>query len=329
MRNELADFCTIHTDSEITVIVAPVPDTNLIAWTKNHCNALFSHLKRRGAILFRGFACYEELTAENLLQVFSKNGMPYYYQSTPRKLVSGKTYTSTEYPSTETIHLHSEMAYAQDWPMLVAFHSIRVAEKGGETPIADLIKITESIPPCLLKEFHERGLMYVRNYSADTDLPWQKVFGTREPKIVDGKCHKANIQAQWLGEDRLRTRQVCQGTAMHPWSKRLVFFNQAHLFHISSFDEHVREYLESTLPVDGLPRNVYWGDGEVIQDSIIEEISTAFNSKKHCFSWKPEDVLLLDNMRFCHGRSAFSGDRKVLVSMAEPYSLAALNISST
>jgi len=37
--------------------------------------------------------------------------------------------------------------------------------------------------------------------------------------------------------------------------------------------------------------------------------------------WKPGDILILDNMRFAHGRLPFKGARRLHVSMARAQSL--------
>ena len=63
--------------------------------------------------------------------------LDYSYRSTPRTLVNGKIYTSTEYPAEQFIPLHNEMSYARDWAMKIWFYCIKPAAKDGETPIAD------------------------------------------------------------------------------------------------------------------------------------------------------------------------------------------------
>ena len=38
------------------------------------------------------------------------------------------------------------------------------------------------------------------------------------------------------------------------------------------------------------------------------------------FPWNEGDILMLDNMQVAHGRNPFSGERKIIVSMAEQIS---------
>ena len=66
-----------------------------------------------------------------------------------------------------------------------------------------------------------------------------------------------------------------------------------------------------------LPRNVYYGDGTPIEDSVISEISATYDQLAMRFQWQPGDVILLDNMIKAHARDPFEGQRKILVAMAD------------
>ena len=74
---------------------------------------------------------------------------------------------------------------------------------------------------------------------------------------------------------------------------------------------------------EGLPRNAYYGDGEPIEKEALVNIREAFQVEGVVFQWKPQDLLLLDNMLVSHSRNSYKGERKILVSMANPYSTAA------
>src|SRR5690606_5090489 len=94
----------------------------------------------------------------------------------------------------------------------------------------------------------------------------------------------------------------------------IIWFNQAHLFHISGYSFMAAD-LSENIGEAKLPRNVYFADGTPIEDADIAAIQAAFDKNELSFDWQAGDVLLLDNMRFCHGRNPFIGDRKILVSM--------------
>ena len=97
----------------------------------------------------------------------------------------------------------------------------------------------------------------------------------------------------------------------------MVWFNQAHLFHISSLLPNIRDAILSAFKEEDLPRNVYYGDGTRIETSILDEIRDIYCQEEIVFPWQERDILMLDNMLVAHGRRPFVGSRKVLVGMAE------------
>jgi hypothetical protein len=99
----------------------------------------------------------------------------------------------------------------------------------------------------------------------------------------------------------------------------MVWFNQAHLFHISSLNPEVRQTLLSTFKKEDLPRNAYYGDGSPIENSVLDEIREIYQQEAVVFPWEEGDILMLDNMLAAHGRLPFAGSRKVLVGMANPF----------
>jgi alpha-ketoglutarate-dependent taurine dioxygenase len=67
---------------------------------------------------------------------------------------------------------------------------------------------------------------------------------------------------------------------------------------------------------DNLPRNTYYGDGSPIEPEALQLIRDLYEQNKIVFKWQKNDLMLLDNMLYTHGRTPFTGDRKVLVGMA-------------
>ena len=270
-----------------------------------------------GAILFRGFDVSSVEEFQEFAAGFGHPLLSYEFASTPRTQVAKGIYTSTEYPPHQAIPLHNEQAYTRDWPMKIWFYCAVAAPSGGETPIADSRKIYQSIAPEIRDRFADRGLMYVRNYGNGLDVPWTQVFNTDDRAVVERYCQMHDIACEWKAEGELRTRQLCHGVARHPRTQEMVWFNQAHLFHISALEPAVRETLLDIVAEEDLPRNVYYGDGQPIEDSILDEIRAVLDKHKVIFPWQQGDVLMLDNMLTAHAREPFKGPRRVVVAMAE------------
>lgn len=296
-----------------------VAGVDLVAWVQSRRDWIRDELASRGGLLCRGFDVTSEAQLEAVVAAVGGELLHYTYRSTPRSEVSGRIYTSTEYPREQEIPLHNEMAYSRSWPMKIGFLCLVAAASGGETPIADSRRVYESIDPAVREELAARGVMYIRNYGEGVDLPWQNVFQTDDRAEVEAFCRRAGIELEWKDGDRLRTRQVCPAVARHPVTGEAVWFNQAHLFHVSSLEPEVRASLLAEFAAEELPRHACFGDGAPIPDEMLEAVRRALRSVEVVFPWQVGDVLLLDNMLTAHGRRPFAGPRRVVVGMAEPH----------
>jgi alpha-ketoglutarate-dependent taurine dioxygenase len=125
------------------------------------------------------------------------------------------------------------------------------------------------------------------------------------------------MEFEWIGDAQLRTRQRCQVVERHPVTGEMVWFNQAHLFHVSRLQAEVREWLLTAFGEQNLPRNVYFADGSAVDAAMLEEIMRVCDQQSIVFGWNEGDVLMVDNMLTAHGRKPFVGKRKVVVGMAQ------------
>ncbi len=292
-------------------------DKSLLTAVGGNVEKLRDILFQKGAILLRGF----DVTRDSfgaIVDLLSGSRLEYVYRSTPRTSVADRIFTATNYPADREIPLHCEEAYQRNWPMLLAFYCEQPAAEGGETPLADMVKVTARIDPKLVQRFRERRVCYVRNYIDGIDLPWTDVFQTQSRREVERFCLKHDIRFDWGRDGALHTAHICQGTALHPSSGEELWFNQAHLFHASSLGAGVAQDMIEAFGLEGLPRNAVYGDGAEIADEDLEAIRGAFAQERVTFRWQKNDVLLLDNMQVAHGRLRYSGRRSVLVAMGSP-----------
>ncbi|MGD9658762.1 MAG: TauD/TfdA family dioxygenase [Methylocystis sp.] len=287
---------------------------NLLTTINSNMEKFREMLLLHGAILLRGF----DVTRDSfgaVVESLSGDRLDYIYRSTPRTSVADRIYTATNYPADREIPLHCEEAYQRNWPMLLAFYCERPADEGGETPLADMQKVTASIGLELVQRFRRRGVCYIRNYIDGVDLPWTDVFQTESRVEVERFCAIHDIEFDWRRDGTLHTAHICQGTALHPHSGDEVWFNQAHLFHVSSLGASIAQDMIETFGLKGLPRNAVYGDGGEIAVEDLQSIQNAFEQERVTFRWQKNDVLLLDNMQVAHGRLRYSGHRSILVAM--------------
>jgi alpha-ketoglutarate-dependent taurine dioxygenase len=285
-------------------------------WLSSSGDTLARLRDEHGAVLLRGFRPLDAAGLAEFATAMSGELLDYTNRSTPRTRVDGKVFTSTEYPADQTIPLHNEMSYTDSWPDMVFFACLIPAAEGGETPLADSARVHDRIPAATRERFERHGVMYVRNFGSGLDLSWPEAFQTEDRDEVDAYCEAHGIQAEWLGGERLRTRHVLPATVKSRASGRTVWFNQAHLFHVSSLPDGVRRELRDSFSEDELPRNALCGDGSPLDPADLAEVRAAYAAEEIAFPWQQGDVVLVDNEQFAHGRRPYSGPRSLLVAMA-------------
>lgn len=270
-----------------------------------------------GRVLLRdlGLAAVSEFN--RAVQIFDSDLLDYVHRSTPRTKLGGKIFTATEYPADRTIPPHNENSYTDSWPNRIYFFCLVAPEHGGETPIADSREVYRRIDPAVRERFERDGVLYLRNFTQGIDLRWQDVFQTEDRAEVARYCNAHRIEFAWQDNGPvLRTMQRSQATAVHPGTGKTVWFNQAHLFHISALEAHEQESLIESLGFENLPRNAFYGDGSPIEVEVLEHIRDAYAQEATQFAWRRGDILLLDNLLFAHGRRPYRGSRKIVVAMA-------------
>lgn len=303
------------------LVLRPAVDgVRVVAWAGANRTFVSSRLIDYGALLFRGFDVKSAEALQEMINAVSGEPFEYRERSSPRHVVSGRIYTSTDYPADQSIFLHNENSYAQVWPLKIFFCCVKPAEQGGQTPLADVRRVLSRIDPDVRERFRRKRVMYLRNLGPSLGLSWQTAFQTTDRSAVEDYCRSAGYEFQWRSGDRLRTRRVAQAIATHPNTKAEVWFNHAAFFNVSTLRPELRETLLSQFREEDLPHNTYYGDGSPIEPSVLNEIREAYQKETVSFSWRRGDVLILDNMLMAHGRTPYTGSRQVLVGMAEPVS---------
>ncbi|MES4905779.1 MULTISPECIES: TauD/TfdA family dioxygenase [unclassified Streptomyces] len=299
----------------ITVLEAD--GERLGSFVRRHVPAIDEAVAGAGAVLIRGAGAEGVGDFQQALDGLGFKPLEYTERSTPRSEVGDGVFTSTEYPAREVIPQHCESSYAGAWPGRLAFFCATPADTGGATPIADVARVAEDIPDEVLRAVAARGLRYVRNYGSGVGLDWREAFQTESRAEVARFCAAGGLEWEWLEDDRLRTVRGAPATVAHPRTGRRVWFNHLVLFHQSSLPQGLRRDLVALFGEGGLPNDVLFGDGSPIPDEMVAAVRTAFERRAQRFDWHRHDLLVIDNMRWSHGREAFTGERRVLVSMSD------------
>lgn len=280
------------------------------AWTD-------ARLLEHGALLLRGFNVQSPADFERFCTAIDSHLLNYAGGNSPREAVTGKVYTSTEYPARLEIPLHNELSYLLQWPRRLFFFCQQPPTEGGETHIADSRRILQAIDPAVRQRFTDKQVAYVQNLHEGWGLgkSWQETFETDDRNVVEAQCRETDVEFRWTDQG-LWTRSVCPAVIEHPETGEAVWFNQADLWHVSSRGRAYMEKLIDVLGENALPSNATYGDGTSISVEELDTVRRAYRATEVVFPWQQNDLLVLDNVLVAHGRKPFEGKRRILVAMA-------------
>ncbi|HEU4506950.1 MAG TPA: TauD/TfdA family dioxygenase [Pyrinomonadaceae bacterium] len=318
VSGELVDTGYVKPDQTLPLVIKPrLPGINLIDWARSNGEMIETQLLKHGGVVFRGFEITDVSEFEQFIRVVSGNALEYHERSSPRSLIDGRIYTSTDHPADQTIFLHNEQSYNLVFPLRIFFFCVHPAAEGGETLLADSRKVLRRIDPEIKAKLVDRKYMYVRNFGHGFGLSWQTAFQTSDKSAVELYCREHEIECEWKDEDHLTTRQIRRVVATHPRTGEEVWFNHATFFHVSTLDPGLQRIFANAFAENDLPNNTYYGDGSPIESAVMDALRQAYIEEQLSLSWRRGDVLMLDNMLSAHGRAPYSGARKIAVGMSE------------
>lgn len=291
-------------------------DIDIARWYGDNEQQIQSDLYTHGAVLFRGFRVSGQSEFEQFVHVAIQETAAYIEGATPRTQLTKGIYTSTEFPSDQEIAPHNELSYVMHPPDKISFCCLVAPQKGGQTQMVDVGRVYERVDPELIRQFEARGgWLLRRSYDGDFGPTVHKAFGTDSLDEIQAYCEGANIRLEVGADGKVVTEQVRPVVHRHPRTGAPVWFNHVAFWHPSSLPASVRARFDEIFSVRDFPYSTYFGDGTPIPDAHIAALRQAYSDEEVKFTWRPGDILLLDNWRVAHGRKAFVGERKVIVAM--------------
>lgn len=287
-----------------------------MAWVARERETVARDLQRHGAIFFRGFGlveheAFERFASSVCKSLFDENG------EHPHESVTGNVYTPIFYSPGKKLLWHNENSFNFRWPSKIMFCSVRPADEGGETPVADSRRVYQAIDPEIRSRFEELGVRYQRNYGQGMGLDWREVFQTEDRSSVEAYCRENRFDFEWRDDGGLRT--LCRRPAVvrHPETGEKTWFNQAQHWHPACLDEATRESLTHLYSEEDLPRHCTFGDGSPIPDEAMHHILEVYQQLEVALPWSRGDIMLVDNLLCAHARNPYRGERKLLVAMGD------------
>lgn len=287
-------------------------------WAAENREALRTQVTEHGALLVRGLGLR---AADQVGAVFTGLGgdpMQDREAFAPRQVHGPGLYSSSTWPANQPMCMHHESSYRLEFPGLMLFACLSAPDQGGATAVADAERVLQALPAALSERFEREGWLLTRSYNDEIGASLAESFGTDDRTAVERYCRDHAIEFTWQPDGSLRTRQRRPAVVRHPLTGRRCWFNQIAFLNEWTLAPEVREYLVDVYGEDGLPFNTRFGDGSPIGEDVVQLINATYERHTRREPWQAGDVLLVDNVRTAHSRESYSGEREVLVAMAEP-----------
>lgn len=317
---------TVPAGNEMSVYIDPgkppivhtgaVPDP--AAWAAEHAETMRATVSAYGSLLLRGLALSDTAGAAGVFGAFGHELMGEREAFAPRAALPDGVYSSTTWPAAQQMCMHHELSYTHRFPGLMMFACLTPPASGGATTVADAAAVLSDLPDDLVARFEAEGWMLIRNYNEDIGASVADSFGTDDKTQVEAYCAGNGIEAKWLPDGTLRTRQVRPAVVTHPMSGARCWFNQIAFLNEHTLDPEVREFLVEMYGSDGLPFTTAYGDGEPLSEETIDLINGVYTAHTRREPWAAGDVLLVDNIATAHAREPYEGPREVLVALSDP-----------
>lgn len=291
-------------------------------------------LLKYGAILIRGYDVHTPAEFQMVVACLVKEIADYTRGVSPRSRVSGKIYTSTDAPKMIPIPLHCELSYTPFPPNRILFFCQTPAEKGGETPIADMCAVYRALDSEVKQRLEDRGLRLIQNVPTKAFFglgkTWHEMFATDDRREVEKVCKAMEISCAWKNDGSLQLVNYRPAFMAHPVTGEPALFTSFYNFHDSWSDEMklynlfwlsrligVAESFRLCIRKNAVdyPHHCTFADGAEIPRNDILHVRQVLRDHAVAFPWQRGDLIILDNYRVSHGRLPYKGDRKILVSM--------------
>ncbi|MFF3905843.1 TauD/TfdA family dioxygenase [Streptomyces sp. NPDC001848] len=292
------------------------------SWADQNREALRARVAEHGALLVRGLGLKEAQQVGAVFTALAGELMLEREAFAPRQTHGPRLYSSATWPANQPMCMHHELSYTLECPGLMLFACLTAPGQGGATAVADAEEVLRALPAEISERFEREGWLLTRSYNDEIGASLAESFGTDDRSAIERYCRENAIDTDWRPDGSLRTRQRRAAVVRHPVTGRRCWFNQIAFLNEWTLAPEVREYLVDEYGEDGLPFNTRFGDGSPIGEDVVALLNTTYEQHTRREPWQAGDVMLVDNIRTAHSREAYTGDRQVLVAMAEPRRLA-------
>ncbi len=245
--------------------------------------------KAHGALLFRGFDLDPDVFA-TMAGRFCTH--PVLNKSPGRVTIDDDTGVQFVDPGLSAFPLHPEMSLLPWKPDICFFGCLNPPTTGGETTICDGVSIVDQLPSEIFEAYASRHLIYVTKAERSSMRFW---LGKEDPSDADMAAPPADCPFSYVRPGR-HVLEVFTTPALHRpmFSDRLAWGN----------------FLFFARCGQGLRNFPIFADGTEVSDALVDAVKQVADKLEQPIRWQENDLLMLDNTRFLHGRREIARDDK-------------------
>jgi alpha-ketoglutarate-dependent taurine dioxygenase len=288
-----------------------------LSWVVEYREALRAAVIEYGSILVRGLGLRDPNEVAAVFRQLAADLMTEREAFAPRQVYFDGVYSSSTWPANLPMCMHHELSYRFEFPGMMLFACLSASSNGGATAIADAPTVLSALPAQLVKRFEQEGWLLTRSYNDEIGASIAEAFGTEDRRAIESYCRANRIEFEWQPDGGLRTRQRRSAIVYHPITGQRCWFNQIAFLNEWTLNPEVREYLIDMYDADGLPFNTRFGNGDPINEEIVQLLNQVYAANTIREPWQAGDLMLIDNIRTAHSREPFEGPREILVAMAD------------
>ncbi|MEJ1968406.1 MAG: TauD/TfdA family dioxygenase [Rhizomicrobium sp.] len=297
---------------------------DVVEWARQHLSVLDELILEHGGIVLRGFPIGTTEEFGKFADCFPAYHDSYQGGAAARRQLQGRVYEATQRSGPQRIGIHQEMFYMRDYPRRIAFFARKVAEKGGETIIADMRALSRKIPDTLRSELEKKGIRNVRNFAAPNGKTvetehmdrrgWDFAFYTDSREEVEDVCKRRGLEPFWHSDGSLTVFNKVDAFETHPVTGENIYRSGLHggKFYRDAKPDSIAEQVRRS---QKFPSGVYLGDGSELVPADEVLLERLVNECTIVWPWQVGDVMILDNLQVGHGRNPFEGERATEVAM--------------
>lgn len=279
----MAIFADPSADTPVSIVTPEPAGESLLSVDDSLIREKF---KQHGALLYRGFDFDLDIFAA-MTQKFCVTAA--FNRSEDREILDDKSRIQTVNLGVKEFPLHPELSREPWKPDVCFFASLKDQTDGGETVVCDGVEIVKRMPPDVYQALESRRLLYQQPLRRDEMRLWLNADDPSDDQLQNPPGHCPFSFS--VTSNKAIIRRFSRPALHTPMFTDELAFGNFLLF--AWFGLNVRNF-----PT--------FEDGSTVPVSLLNQIKEISDEIAYPVAWQKNDLLMIDNTRFMHGR------RKVL-----------------